>query len=176
MRKILLATTIAVTVLAMSAPAWASITLKEFVPRRDAASFEKACPFEVMATDRSVQRATGIFTDDGTTLLKRSISGSQETVFEWVNSGSTIAIETIGGTTITRNTDGTYTLVQKGSGFWFDDGTYSGTAELIRFTGVVRAVGYYDAKSFAFQPISRTISGVTSPICEMLVTGLKTRH
>ena len=176
MRRILLGLTIAVTMLAMSAPAWASITLKEYVPRRELTPLEKACPFEVVATDRSVQRATSTFTDDGTTLLKRSISGSQQTVFEWVNSGSTIAIETIGGTTITRNDDGTYTLVQKGSGFWFDDGTYSGTAELIRFTGTVRAVGYYDAKSFTFQPISRTISGVTSPICEMLVTGLKTRH
>ena len=176
MRRILLGLTIAVTVLAMSAPAWATITLKEFVPRRDATLLEKACSFEVLATDRSVQRATGIFTDDGTTLLKRSISGSQVTVFEWFNSGSTIAIETIGGTTVTRNADGTYTLVQKGSGFWFDDGTFSGTAELIRFTGTVRAVGYYDAKTFTFQPISRTISGVTSSICEMLVTGLKTRH
>lgn len=176
MRRILLSLTIAVTMLAMSAPAWASITLKEYVPRRELTPFEKACPFEVTASDRSVQRATSVFDDDRTTLLKRSISGSQQTVFEWVNSGSTIAIETIGGTTITRNDDGTYTLVQKGSGFWFDDGTYSGTPELIRFTGNVRAVGYYDAKSFTFQPISRTISGVTSPICDMLVTGLKTRH
>jgi len=176
MRRILLGLTIAVTMLAMSAPAWATITLKEFVPRRDATPLEKACAFEVVATDRSVQRATSIFTDDGTTLLKRSISGSQQTVFEWVNSGSTITIETIGSTTITRHDDGTYTLVQKGSGFWFDDGTYSGIAELTRFTGTVTAVGYYDAKSFTFQPISSTISGVTSSICEMLVTGLKTRH
>ncbi len=176
MRRILLGMTIAVTVLAMNAPAWATITLKEFVPRRDATPLEKACSFEVVATDRSVQRATGIFTDDGTTLLKRSISGSQQTVFEWVNSGATVSIETIGSTTVTRNDDGTYTLVQKGSGFWFDDGTYSSTAELIRFTGTIRAVGYYDAKSFTFQPISRTITGVTSSICEMLVTGLKTRH
>jgi len=176
MRRIMPFLTIVVTMLAMSAPAWASITLKEYVPRRDATPLEKACAFAVVATDRSVQRATSVFTDDGLTLLKRSISGSQQTVFEWVNSGSTVTIETIGGTTITRNDDGTYTLVQKGSGFWFDDGTYSGIAELTRFTGTVRAVGYYDAKSFTFQPISRTISGVTSSICEMLVTGLKTRH
>jgi hypothetical protein len=176
MRRILLGLTIAVTMLAMSAPALASITLKEYVPRRDATPLEKACPFEVVATDRSVQRATGVFTDDGLTLLKRTISDSQQTVFEWVNSGPTVTIETIGGTTITRNGDGTYTLVQKGSGFWFDDGAFSGTAELVRFTGTVRAVGYYDAKSFTFQPISRTISGVTAPICDMLVTGLKTRH
>ena len=176
MRRILLGLTIAVTMLAMSAPAWASIILEEYVPRRDATPLEKACPFEVVATDRSVQRATSVFTDDGLTLLKRTISGSQQTVFEWVSSGSTITIETIGSTTITRNGDGTYTLVQKGSGFWFDDGTFSGTAELVRFTGTVRAVGYYDAKSFTFQPIIRTIRGVTAPICDMLVTGLKTRH
>ena len=53
------------------------------------------------------------------------------------------------------------------------------TGKLVRFTGTVRAVravGTYDAKSFTFQPISRTIVGVTAPICTMLEFGLKTRH
>jgi hypothetical protein len=66
--------------------------------------------------------------------------------------------------------------VQRGSGFWFDDGSLSGTAELLRFTGTVRAVGVYDAAAFTFQPIVREIDGITSSICDMLVTGLKTRH
>jgi hypothetical protein len=176
MRRTLLALTVATAMLATSGPALAATTIKEFVPRRELTLLEKACPFDVVASDRSVQRATSSFTDDRLTLLKRTIFGSQQTLFEWVNSGSTITIETVGSTTITRNSDGTYTLVQKGSGFWYDDGSVSGIAELTRFTGTVVAVGDYDAKSFTFQPISRTISGVTSPICEMLVTGLKTRH
>ena len=108
--------------------------------------------------------------------IRRTIKGKQITAFEWVNSGSVIAIETVGSTTITSNGDGTYTLVQKGSGFWLDDGNLSGTAEFVRFTGTVRSIGLYDAKEYRFQPLSRTIDGVTAPMCEMLVTGLKTRH
>lgn len=161
--------------LAMSAPAWADITLTEFVPRRDRTLLEKACPFEVQASDRLVQTATSVFTDD-LRLIRRTIKSRQITAFEWVNSGSVVEIETIGSTTITSNPDGTYTLVQKGSGFWFDDDSLSGIAEFVRFTGTVRAVGTYDAKESRFQPISRTISGVTASMCEMLVTGLKTQH
>jgi hypothetical protein len=175
MRRFLLAPTVIALVLAMSAPAWADFTLKEFVPRRDRTPVEKACPFEVQASDRLEQTATSVFTDDAR-LIRRTIKGKQITAFEWVNSGSVIEIETLGSTTITSNDDGTYTLVQKGSGFWFDDGSLSGVAELVRFTGTVRAVGTYDAKEFRFQPIAREISGVTAPVCEMLVTGLKTRH
>jgi hypothetical protein len=176
MRRFLVPLTVAVTVFAaLASPASATITQDGFVPRRERQPVEKACPFEVFATDRSVQTATSTFEDDLVTLLKRTISGKQVTLFE-SSLNSAISIETIGSTTITRNADGTYTLVQKGSGVWFDDGSFSGTAELLRFTGTVRAIGFYDEKSFTFQPISRTISGVTSPICEMLVTGLKTRH
>ena len=175
MRRSLMPFTIALTALTLVSPAWATTTITEVVPRRVSAPVEKACQFEVLADDRLEQRASSTF-DDSRTLLKRSISGKQVTVFEQVNSGSTIQIESLGGTTITRRSDGTYALVQKGSGFWFDDGSLSGTAELLRFTGTIRAVGVYDPATFTFQPITRTISGVTSSICEMLVTGLKTRH
>jgi len=177
MRRFLVPLTIAVTLfaVAIASPAWATTTLDEFVPRRELQPVEKACSFGVTASDRFVQRATSTFDDDLLTLLKRTISGKQLTLFE-SSLGAAVSIETVGTTTITRNADGTYSLVQKGSGVWFDDGGVSGTAELVRFTGTVKAIGFYDAKSFTFQPISRTISGVTSSICEMLVTGLKTRH
>lgn len=176
MRRILLAPTTLVLTFAMSSAAWANFTLNEYVPRRDRLPVEKACPFEVVASDRLEQTATSVFTDDAV-LLKRTIKGKQLTALEWVNSGVLpVEIETVGTSTITRNADGTYTLVQKGSGFWFDDGSLSKTAEFLRFTGTVRAVGEYDAKSFVFQPISRSISGVTAPVCEMIEVGLKTRH
>ena len=176
MRRIVLAPMTLVLMFAMTAPAWANIVLQEYVPRRDRVAIEKACPFEFVASDRLVQTATSEFTDD-LVLLNRAIKGKQITVLEWVDSGvPAIAIETLGSTTITRNADGTYTLLQKGSGFWFDDGSLSGTAEFLRFTGTVRAIGEYDAKSFVFRPISRSISGVTAPICTMIEIWLKTRH
>jgi hypothetical protein len=175
MRRILLTVTITLATLAMSAAALAASTVTEIVPRRDRTPIEQACPFEVVASDRLEQIATSRYADDRDTLLARTIKGKQHTVFEQAN-GSTIEIETLGSTSITRNADGTYALVQRGSGFWFDDGSLSGTAELLRFTGTVRAVGAYDATTFSFQPIAREIDGVTSSICDMLVTGLKTRH
>lgn len=181
MRRILLVPTALVLMLAMTAPAWADITLKEIVPRRENAKFEKVCdddgaPIDITASDRQEQRATSTFSDDMLVLFSRTISGKQVTVFQWGTDGPTTPIETVGTTSISRNEDGTYTLVQKGSGFWFDDGSFSEIAELVRFTGTVTAVGYYDAKSFTFQPISRTFSGITAPMCPMLEVGLKTRH
>jgi hypothetical protein len=181
MRRFLLVPTALVLMLAMIAPAWADVTLKESVPRRDRAKLEKVCdddgaPIDITASDRLEQRATSTFSDDMRDLLSRTISGKQLTVFQWGTDGPTTPIETVGTTSITRNDDGTYTLVQKGSGFWFDDGSFSEIDELVRFTGTVTAVGNYDAKSFTFQPISRTFSGITAPMCPMLEVGLKTRH
>lgn len=175
MRRILFTLMVTLTTLSMSAAALAASTVTEIVPRRDRTSIEKACPFDVVASDRLEQIATSRYADDRDTLLARTIKGKQQTVFEQTN-GSTIEIETLGSTSISRNADGTYALVQRGSGFWFDDGSLSGTAELVRFTGTVRATGAYDAQTFTFQPVTREIEGVTSSICDMLVTGLKTRH
>lgn len=175
MRRILIALTVALTTLATGPAALAVSTRTEIVPRRDRTPIEKACPFDVVASDRLEQTAASRFADDRDTLLGRTIKGKQRTVFEQTN-GATIEIETVGSTSITRNADGTYTLVQRGSGFWFDDGSLSGTAELLRFTGTVRSIGGYDATAFTFHPVTRQIDGITSSICEMLVTGLKTRH
>jgi hypothetical protein len=176
MRRIITTLTAAAAVLALSLPAHASTTtLTEPVPRRIAAPIEKACPMDIVATDRLEQVARSTYDDATRTLVTRVISGRQETVFD-SSLGTSIAIETTGTTTITRLDDGRYSLVQRNTGFWFDDGSLSGTAEFLRFTGTVRAIGVYDAATFTFQPESRTTSGTTASLCEMLVTGLKTRH
>ena len=157
------------------APAASAETVVESVPRVASGPVEKACGgMDVVATDRNDLSATSTY--DERTLLSRKITGRQVTVFEWRNSGNAIAIETLGTRTITRNADGTYTLVHRGTGYWYDDGTLSGTAQLIRYTGTVRSVGEYDAGTFTFTPIDTTINGVTASICDMLVTGLKARH
>jgi hypothetical protein len=44
------------------------------------------------------------------------------------------------------------------------------------FTGTVTSVGTFDPKTLDFVPTSQTRSGIDSNICDMLVTGLKTRH
>jgi hypothetical protein len=174
MRRFLLCFIAMLVTVALVTPSWAATTITEIVPRRIEAPVEKVCSFDVSATDRREQTASSTV-DDNRTLLKRTISGRQVTLFER-SEGHRIEIESLGTVTITRQSDGTYSYTQRGSGVWFDDGSLSGTPELLRFTGTVRAVGVYDAATFTFHPTSRTINGVTSSICEMLVTGLKTRH
>ncbi len=48
--------------------------------------------------------------------------------------------------------------------------------KLVWFTGRVTSIGTFDAKDLIFVPSSQTRSGISSNVCEMLVTGLKTRH
>ena len=157
------------------APVASAGTVTETVPRLNAAPVEKACGgMEVVATDRNEILATTVY--DGRDVLSRRITGKQITVFEWPNGSAPIPIETLGPRTITRNADGTYTLAHRGTGYWYDDGSLSGTTQLVRYTGTVRSVGEYDAGTFTFTPIDTTISGVTASICDMLVAGLKARH
>jgi len=166
---------VAVALILAAVPAAAAETIVEKVPRLEAAPIEKACGgMEVVASDRNDVSATSVY--DDRILLSRRITEKQITVFEWPNGSAPIPIETLGTRTITRNADGTYTLVHRGTGYWYDTGTLSETPMLIRFTGTVRSVGEYDAGTFTFTPIETSISGVTASICEMLVAGLKARH
>jgi hypothetical protein len=178
MRRTVPFVSLVVAVVLAVAPAASAVTVvTESVPRLELAPVEKACGgMEVVATDRTDLSATSTY--DDRTLLSRRISGRQVTLFDRVGSGggASISIETLGTRTITRNADGTYTLLYRGTGYWYDDGNLSGTAQLVRFTGTVRSVGEYDAGTFTFSPIETTITGVTASICDMLVNGLKARH
>jgi hypothetical protein len=48
--------------------------------------------------------------------------------------------------------------------------------KLFWFTGVVTSIGDFDAKTLTFVPRSQVSSGISGNVCEMLVTGLKSRH
>ncbi|HSL12370.1 MAG TPA: hypothetical protein VLA82_13750 [Actinomycetota bacterium] len=177
-RSALLVSLVASIALVVLAPAAAAADVSvESVPRLQATPLgSKTCGgMEVVATDRNDIAATSTY--DDRTLLSRTITQSQITVFEWFNAGTAIPIETLGSRTLTRNADGTYTLVLRGSGYWWDDGSLSGTPQLLRYTGTVRSVGEL-ADNWTFKPLpnATTIKGVTASICEMLVAGLKARH
>ncbi len=179
MRRVVPMVSLVVAFALASVPAAAAAEVSvESVPRLLEAELnvEKSCGgMQITATDRNQVTATSTY--DERELLSRRITERQITVFEWVNAGSTpIAIETLGTLTITRNADGTYTFVQRGTGYWYDDGSLSGDPQLVRFTGTVTSIGEYDASTFTFRPIETTITGITAPICEMLVLGLKARH
>jgi hypothetical protein len=80
-----------------------------------------------------------------------------------------LAFETIGSTVVTANGDGTWTMVRKGTGLAVVPSTDPDT-------GRITSVGEFDAKTLSFVPRSQTITGTFSNVCDMLVTGLKTRH
>ena len=48
--------------------------------------------------------------------------------------------------------------------------------KLVWCTGRVSSVGDFDPETLTFVPRTQIRSGITSNVCEMLVTGLKTRH
>ena len=67
-------------------------------------------------------------------------------------------------------------MVQKGSGLAVVPSGDPEGPKLVWFTGAVTSVGIFDAKTLTFVPDTQVRSGISSNICEMLVTGLKARH
>jgi hypothetical protein len=87
-----------------------------------------------------------------------------------------LSFDTTGRTTILPEGDGTFTMTQLGTGLAIDPGTVSGDPALDWFTGRVVSRGTLDARTLLLDVSSQHCIGVWSDICEMLVTGLKTRH
>ena len=77
---------------------------------------------------------------------------------------------------MTATGDGTWTMVQKGSGLAVVPRDDPEGSKLVWFTGRVTSIGTFDSKNLTFVPQTQVRSGIDSNICEMLVTGLKTRH
>ena len=111
----------------------------------------------------------------GKDVVKYVISGGQTTLFQNAVKAE-VTIDTTGTTTLTPNADGTWTSVQQGSGWAFVPPSDPAGPTLVWFTGTVTSVGTLDEKTFAFDVATQTRSGITSDICQMLVTGLKIRH
>jgi hypothetical protein len=175
------ASLVALLVLLIATSAWAAkttVVVSKLDPLHTA--FRDACDdhgFSARIDEREVRTLTSYFSADGT-LLRQEISGPQVSIFQNDNSDGapTIEIETKGSTILTPNGDGTTTMVQKGSGYAYDPGTHTGEPNLVWFTGKVVSVGRWDETTQQFDVITQRIQGISSDICEMLLTGIKTRH
>jgi len=160
------------SVLAFAVPAQAT-TRVPFVGPARSYQLDGVCPFSISAQERSGH--PGFLTlDDGGNVVQVDYQGFYDTVLS--SSHGTLTFQTIGSTTVTQNADGTWTQVQKGSGIAVVPKTDPAGSKLVWFTGRVASVGTFDPKTLEFVPTSQTRSGIDSNICEMLVTGLKTRH
>ena len=172
MRRSLLFVLAALAVLALPAPAQAS-TRVPFVGPARSYTLDRVCAFPVSAQERSGH--PGFLTlDDTGNVVQVEYRGSYDTVLS--SSHGQLTFQTIGSTMVKQNADGTWTQVQRGTGIAVVPASDLAGSKLVWFTGVVTSIGTFDPKTLDFVPISQTRSGIDSNICEMLVTGLKTRH
>ena len=144
-------------------------------PARQGVVLDGICGFPVQLDERGGLTLTTTY-DAARTPLRYEISGTQTTVLTNMSNGLALRFDTLGRTTIVPNGDGTFTMTQVGSGLAIDAGTISGDPTLAWFTGRVVSRGTLDEGTFVLDVASQQRTGVVSDICEMLVTGLKTRH
>ena len=158
--------------LASAAPAQAT-TRVPFVGPARAYELVGVCPFIISAQERAGH--PGYLTlDDNGEVVQVQFQGSFDTVLS--SSQGVLTFQSIGSTVVTANADGTWTMVQKGSGLAVVPATDPAGPKLVWFTGKVTSIGSFDSKDLTFVPQTQVRSGIDSNICEMLVTGLKTRH
>ena len=158
--------------LAMAVPAQATTRVPFVGPAR---SYELVgvCPFTISAQER--EGHPGFLTlDDNGEVVQVEFQGSYDTVLS--SSHGELTFETIGSTVVTANGDGTWTMVQKGSGLAVVPSGDPEGPKLVWFTGRVTSVGDFDPKTLTFVPETQVRSGISSNVCDMLVTGLKARH
>jgi hypothetical protein len=163
---------VGLALLVFAAPAQAT-TRVPFVGPARSYTLVGVCAFSITAQERSGH--PGFLTlDDSGNVIRVEYQGSYDTVL--LSSQGVLTFRTIGSTVVTQNPDGTWTQVQKGTGIAVVPASDPAGSKLVWFTGVVTSVGTFDPKTLDFVPTSQTRSGIDSNICEMLVTGLKTRH
>lgn len=158
--------------LASAAPAQAT-TRVPFVGPARSYQLDGVCPFTVFAQERDGHPGFLTLNDAGE-VIQVEYRGSYETVLS--SSLGALTFDTIGSTVVTANSDGTWTMVQKGSGLAVVPRGDAEGPKLVWFSGRVTSVGDFDSKTLTFVPRSQVRSGITANICEMLVTGLKARH
>jgi hypothetical protein len=144
-----------------------------FVGPARAYTLDGVCPFSIFAEERSGHPGFLTLNDAGE-VIQVEFRGSYDTVLS--SSQGVLTFETIGSTVVTANGDGTWTMVQKGTGIAVVPRDDPEGSKLVWFTGRVTSVGTFDPKALSFVPQTQTRTGISSNICEMLVTGLKHRH
>ena len=177
MRRLIAAVVLASALTTLAAPASAAGTTKVTgpLPARQGVVLTGICGFPVQLDERGGLVLTTTYDADRTP-LRYDITGSQTTVLTNLSNGLQLSFDTLGRSTIVPNADGTFTVTQIGSGLAIDVGTISGDPTLAWFTGRVVSRGALDQGSLLLDVASQVRTGVSSDICDMLVSGLKTRH
>ena len=172
----LLASLALALVVAAPASAARTSTKVEPLPLVQGHIIENVCDFPVEYTDRGGRVLTTRYNRAGV-MTSQTISGTSNVELRNLATDATETFEIDELTSITYRRDGTVTVVQLGSsGIAIDPGTSTRTPDLVWYGGLVVSRGTLD-RSFLLADVTRqTRIGVEGDICDILVTGLKTRH
>ena len=138
---------------------------------------EGACPFPVIWTDRGGRTLTTWERDH--TIVSQRITGTSKVVLTNGASGLELTFDINETTTIVYDQQrGTATTLQGGSsGLVFDPGTISGAGSFTWYGGAALTTGRLDPKTLLYTDVeSQHTVGLEGDVCDMLVSGLKTRH
>lgn len=157
-------------------PASATTRVVTNLPPQQGVVVPDACDLQTITmTERSERVLTITYGDDGS-IVRYDVRGPQTT--EFTNEvGATVTIETTGTATYVRNDDGSWTQTLRGSGPVLVPSSDPIGPTLLWLTGTAVSVGrFWDEKGLLFTLQTQVRDGISSNICEILVTGLKTRH
>jgi hypothetical protein len=147
------------------------------LPMVQGAVIQGACPFPVIWTDRGGRTLTTYTRGD--TVVGQRITGTSQVVLTNGASGLQLTFDIDETATIAYDLRrGTATTVQIGSsGLFFDPGTISGEPSFTWYGGVAATSGRLDPKTLLYRDVEwQRNAGIQGDVCEMLVSGLKTRH
>jgi hypothetical protein len=181
MRRAMVVVFSAVMVLAMAAgpvEARPSITTKTGpLPMVQGVEIRGACPFPVIWTDRGGRTLTTVFRDDDIVLQR--ITGSSQVILTNGNTKLELTFDIKETATMVYDLRrGSVTTLQVGSsGLIFDPGTISHVPSFTWYGGVAATSGRLDPNTLLYTDVERQRhQGLEGDVCDMLVSGLKTRH
>jgi hypothetical protein len=159
---------------AASAGGRLTVTTVQYAPLQGIA-LDGVCPFPVVMDERGSRTVTTVSDRSGRILAQHLTSGVEAVLTNTAN-GVSLVFD-VGATDIVYHADGTATVFQYGSsGIAYDQGHVSGGPSLTWFAGTAITKGTVDQKDFTIDVTSQRITGLADDVCEMLLTGLKTRH
>jgi hypothetical protein len=137
----------------------------------------EGCPFPVIWTDRGGRTMTTVYGTSGEIVLRR-ITGTSTVVLTNGVTGLQLGFDIDETMTITPNANGTSTVTQIGaSGLINDPGATTGTPSFTWYGGKAITTGTIDPRALVMNDVVRQrFVGLEGDVCEMLQTGLKSRH
>jgi hypothetical protein len=135
-----------------------------------------ACSFDVLWSDRGGRTLTTWAR--GRSILRQEITGTSQVILTNADTKLSVTFDIDETATLLYGGRGVVTTFQAGdSGLIFDPGTSTRAGSFTWYGGVAATRGHLDPNTLLYSDVSwQRRFGPAGDVCEMLVTGLKTRH